>query len=645
VLARTIHRVSHSGKWHAQLLVEEFVEEHDDLVYLRIEQGGAVWAEAGVGPATWDAVETPAAGRAEIRRISVGGEPLLEVVTPFRSGYQDEITGLIRVGVSRHHAAQNRRAGLNAVIVFGVLAALVALLFVLRVSRRFSRPLEALATEFTGILAHTPMAVCIEDVDGWIVRASARFEADFGGGASVEGKRLVDLVDGDEARARLEAEKQQLVAGAESVPAHEGVLRLAGGERRFLTNRFALSEHEGGPTRFVCTIALDVTEQRALQETLVQARRMESIGQFAGGVAHDFNNILTGMAGVTDLIGMIDGAPRELREHCEELAKLNRMAAELTARLLSFGRKQVTVVAVDDLNVILRDVQGFLSRILREDVGVVLEVADDELPVEVDRGQIDQVVMNLVSNARDAMPDGGTIQIRTELVVLDEDRIVGKDVLGPGDYGLLRVRDGGTGIAPEIADRLFDPFETTKGLGEGTGLGLPIVYSIVTRHGGGIEFETAPGDGTEFRVFLPLCEPEQLDEITAPHARPPVVREDLRVLIVEDNDFVRSTVVSALRRLGHEVWEAADGAAGLERFAEEPDRYDVVLLDVVMPKLNGAEVCEQIRIMAPETRVLFMTGYDDDILREFDVDPARTGWVQKPFTVDKLMDRVRSLLS
>ena len=287
-----------------------------------------------------------------------------------------------------------------------------------------------------------------------------------------------------------------------------------------------------------------------------------------------------------------------------------------------------------------------MGRILREDVQ--LDFAPDPagpVPVEVDRGQIDQVLLNLVSNARDAMPTGGRIRVETRTVELEDERVVGREQLPAGAYALLRVCDQGTGIPEEIQDSLFDPFATTKGLGQGTGLGLAIVYGIVTGHAGAITFDTTEGEGTTFSVYLPLSDGEVVEQAEeAPPGRV-AVRAGLALLVVEDNLFVRNSVVAALRRQGHDVWEASDGQEGVDEFAARPDHFDAVLVDVVMPRLNGAQVAEAIREMAPRMPILFMTGYDDDILDGMLEHDPLLSWIQKPFSVEGLAVGLAELLS
>ena len=644
VISDSVNRVSFSGRYHAQLLIESYVEADPDLVYVRIvEHDGAVYAEAGELPEAAPELGAEAEGGARFADLVVGGRPVREVVTPFRSGFLDEEIGVVRIGVSREHGLARLRRNALVFVFLGLFSSLVALYLVVRSSRRLAAPVQALAGEFAGLLEHAPLAVAIEDREGVIRRASASFEELFGGGAPVAGRALRELVDPAYA-ADLDAEDAGLRSGRSPLERAERRHRSGGRDRVLVCTRFPL-ERGGGQPESLCTVALDVTDQRELEQSLLQARRMESIGQFAGGVAHDFNNILTGIAGATDLIDMADGDPRVLRDQAAQLRSLVSMAAGLTSRLLSFGRKQVTVMALHDLNRIVADLQPFLGRIVREDVRIEFEPGDaDAVPVVVDRGQIDQVLLNLVSNARDAMPTGGRVRVQTGIARFEQHSQVGDLRLEAGAYGLLRVSDEGTGIPERIRDSLFDPFATTKGLGEGTGLGLSIVYGIVAGHSGVIGFDTAAGEGTTFSVYLPLSE----RPIPTPDAPTPAqrigARAGLGLLVVEDNLFVRNSVVAALRRMGHDVWEAADGQEGLELFQGSPERFDAVLVDVVMPRLNGAQVAEAIREISTTTPILFMTGYDDDILDGLLEGDPLLAWIQKPFTVEGLADGLAELL-
>lgn len=635
VVASSVNRVAFSGRYHARLLLQEYVERNPAVVYLRIlEDSGDVWAEAGPRPDPG----TPAPDEQRVVDAWVDGEPVREVIVPFRGGPLDEQIGTIRIGVSRAPGAARLRRNLAILLALGVAVGGIALLAVVRASRRLAAPVQSLAEEFAALLANTSLGVAIEDRSGVLVRTSDRLGQLLGVEGSTEGRTFVDLV-GPEVASRFAAHEPAPVSSGGEPLRFEALVPGDDGARTLVFRRFGLGQQRG----YVCTLVSDITEQRSLERALLQSRRMETVGQFAGGVAHDFNNILTGVAGLTDGIEQAKD-PRDVAEQADQLRQLVRMGSELTARLLSFGRKQVTVVQPHDLNDIVRDVQGFLGRIVREDVVIQLDLGAEPLPVEVDRGQVEQVLMNLVANARDAIDGAGRIVVRSGVEHLDAPRAVGSTVLQPGPYARMEVQDDGGGIPASIRESLFDPFATTKDLGKGTGLGLSIVYGIVSRHEGAIEFQTGPA-GTTFIILLPLVGRERLPDPPS-LALPVAPGEQPRcLLLIEDNDFVRKSLAEALGRRGYEVVAECDGPSGLDRYTSDPGRWDVVLLDVVMPGMNGGEVAQAIKEMEPAARILFMTGYDDDILREYlDDDPA-VGFVQKPFTPAQLSARVEQLVA
>jgi|GEM_PF-4026443 len=617
VLSHSVHRVSFSGKYHAQLLVEDFVAANEDLEFVIIE-------ETGVG--TWAAAGEPR------------GDRVLVVTRPFRSGFPEEEIGVIRVGLSREHVDEAFERELLFVIGLAAITVGGGLVLLWGASRRLAAPVEEMGRELGGLLQHSPVAICVQGEGGRIERSSARFDELFGDGESAVGKRLRHLLDPQDNQL-LRQEEQEMLRGTARVVRREGTLEIQGERRRFAFTRFALGDSKPQ----VVTLALDVTEQRRLEDSLIHSGRMESIGQFAGGVAHDFNNLLTGVAGATDLISLADGDRAIVEEQVGHLRELTTMAAELTGRLLSFGRKQITVVAPHDLNQLVRDVERLASRILREDVTFEMALSDDALPLRADRGQIDQIVINLLSNAEDASPAGGLLRLTTERRTLDVARVVGRERLEPGDYAVLAVADSGEGIPEEMRERLFEAFATSKGVGKGTGLGLSIVAGVVIRHGGGIEFDTS-SDGTTFRVWLPLIDASALKAPVEAAPSTAAPRGEMRLLVIEDNAFVRDSVVAALRRSGHEVWEAADGEAGLEAFVAHEGELDAVLVDMIMPKLNGSEVCTAIRERAPTLPVLFMTGYDDEMLQDVMGSDPNISWVQKPFTLQQLSERLAEFL-
>lgn len=380
----------------------------------------------------------------------------------------------------------------------------------------------------------------------------------------------------------------------------------------------------------------------SLQEQLYLAQKLEAVGRLAGGVAHDFNNLLSVIQGNTDLLLMdtADGEPpheelSEIRQACER-------AASLTQQLLAFSRRQVLRPEVVDLNGRMRELERMLGRLIGEDVDLRTELAPEIGQVRVDPGQIEQVVLNLAVNARDAMPRGGRLSLGTRAMTIGEAEAAGFPyAVTPGEYVEISVQDTGTGMTETVLRHVFEPFFTTKA--QGTGLGLSTVYGIVKQSGGYVWVDSAPGEGTRFRVCLPRVEGMPAAPAEAP-APVQVERGAGTVLVVEDEEAVRSVARRILERAGYTVLEAADGAAALEMCGGHPGDVDLVLADVVMPGLGGPELIERLRPLRPGVRVLYMTGYSDDRLASYGVAGDQPDLVGKPFRSGALLEKVRSAL-
>ncbi|HUF35831.1 MAG TPA: ATP-binding protein [Gemmatimonadales bacterium] len=396
-----------------------------------------------------------------------------------------------------------------------------------------------------------------------------------------------------------------------------------------------------GPEYIIVT-ARDITARLRLEAALRQARKMEALGRFAGGVAHDFSNLLTAIQGHASLLLMDLGPVDPRREDMEEIRRASERAAALTRQILAFSRGHAGEPEQVDLNRIVGDLGRVLPRLIGTDVSLVTMLEPALRPVHADPGQLEQVVMNLVMNARDAMPEGGRLTIRTanELVAEDDAR-VGPE-LPPGWYVVLTVSDTGSGIAPEIRESIFDPFFTTRAPGRSTGLGLSTVYGIVKQAAGHIEVESEPGRGAVFRIYLP--------EVVAPaagrswpRAPEPGPRGDETILLVEDQEPVRAFARKALERQGYTVLEARHGRDALLRVAEHRAAIHLVITDLVMPEMGGGELGRRLGAERPGLPVLYMWGYADG-------EAARRGlgagspYLEKPFTSDVLARKVREVL-
>jgi PAS domain S-box-containing protein len=379
-----------------------------------------------------------------------------------------------------------------------------------------------------------------------------------------------------------------------------------------------------------------------LEIQLLQAQKMEAVGQLAGGVAHDFNNILTTIIGYSDLMRMRMDENDPLRIYVEQILASAQKAAQLTHSLLAFSRKQVIELKPHNVNDIIHAVQKILARLLTEDIELKTDLADADLMVLVDETQIDQVLMNLATNARDSMPDGGRLYIETRQFLMD-DGFVKRNAFGKeGSYALISVSDTGIGIVKGMVDKIFEPFFTTKEVGKGTGLGLAIVYGIIKQHNGHINVYSEPGKGTTFNIYIPL--------VRIKSERPAaVVKEDIKggnetILLAEDNAEVRMLTKIVLESKGYTVIEAIDGEAAIKIFEENKDGIGMVILDVVMPKKNGKEVNEAIQKIKPGIHVLFISGYTADIVFDKGVKDIGINYISKPLLPDELLKKVRAVI-
>lgn len=385
----------------------------------------------------------------------------------------------------------------------------------------------------------------------------------------------------------------------------------------------------------------DMTESRRTEDQLRQSQKMEALGQLAGGVAHDFNNMLQVIIGYATLLRM--DATASQSAHVTEILAASERAAELTSGLLSYSRKQVFKIEQTDLGKLVAGVEKFLRRILGEDVSLVLEPSPVPLAASIDRAHMQQVFVNLATNARDAMPSGGRLTICMDRIEMDEEFVSAHGFGTVAPYAIITVSDSGCGIPKECLQKIFEPFFTTKAVGQGTGLGLSIVYGIISQHNGFINCYSEPGTGTTFRIYLPLCTKEEqkhevAEEEVAEHGK------GLVILIAEDDQNVRKITRSILELHGYAVLEAANGREALEVFRQRQDKIALVLLDAIMPEMNGAEALAAIREINPGTKALFMSGYAREIISGKMLVPDDAAFINKPVQPARLIDAIRTAI-
>jgi signal transduction histidine kinase/CheY-like chemotaxis protein len=386
------------------------------------------------------------------------------------------------------------------------------------------------------------------------------------------------------------------------------------------------------------------TRQLRIKEAeLLQSQKMEAIGRLAGGVAHDFNNMLTAILGFSDISLQDDSLDERTRVHLEEIRKAGKRAKALTAQLLAFSRRQVLQPEVLDLNALLVDMRGMLQRLVGQNIRLEAELDPQIGCVRADPIQMQQVVMNLVLNARDAMPGGGEMILRTAQVLVQAPLSWRDETVPPGSYSTLSAVDTGPGLPPEALEHLFEPFFTTKPRGQGTGLGLSTVYGIVKQSNGFVLVESAPGRGTTFTIYLPTAS-------GAPKPPPPEGTEERpaigpgTALLAEDEPVVRRLAGELLRRQGFRVVEAADGEEALKAFEPSPHDFSIVVTDVMMPVLGGRELAERLRRVRPSLPILFMSGYTDDTAVRNGVMDQQVFFLQKPFSPARFMAKVRETM-
>ena len=385
-------------------------------------------------------------------------------------------------------------------------------------------------------------------------------------------------------------------------------------------------------------------EAKKRDDQFRQAQKMEAIGRLAGGVAHDFNNLLTAIKGYGELLAEAIEEGDQRRDDVDEIVKAADRASELTRQLLTFSRRQVVATRVLALNNVVAGTQQLLRRLIGEDVALT-SALPEVWPVHGDVGQIEQVLVNLAVNARDAMPEGGSLRIELSNVVFGDESGTHHATLTPGRYVQLSVADTGCGMDQETAARIFEPFFTTKEVGRGTGLGLAMAYGVVEQAGGAIDVDTAVGRGTIFRLYFPKASdttPASESDAPPPVSTPLCGSET--ILLVEDDHHVNALVNRALTRAGYRVIAATDGEHALEVMSTCSDRIHLLLTDVVMPGMNGRQLSERVVSERPDTRVLFMSGYSDDAVLRHGIERANGHFIQKPFSMDDLAQKIRETL-
>lgn len=505
------------------------------------------------------------------------------------------------------------------------------------------------------IAENTSDLICLIDIDRNYTYVSPSYREVLGyNPESILGDSCFAVVHPDD-RELAEDEASQAIADKKLHRLEVRLKHKDGNWKAFETLGNWIYDSEGRPQHGIL-VSRDITERKHAEETLRESeeklrlseeqlrmsQKLEAVGQLAGGVAHDFNNLLTVITGYSDLVLARLDESDDNRTKIEEVKRAALRASSLTRQLLAFSRKQVLQPKLFNLNDLVADMSKMLQRLIGENIEMTT-CCGPEAPINADPGQIEQVLMNLVVNARDAMPNGGRVRVETSRVEIDEGYAMTHLNVQPGSYVMLAVSDTGSGMDAETRKHIFEPFFTTKELGKGTGLGLSTVYGIVKQSGGNIWVYSEPDHGTVFKVYLPAVAQTNTEADAAPKATS-IPRGTETILIVEDESQIRQLASECFTHCGYNVLSTSDGLEALQLIERLREPIDLILSDVVMPKVSGRELAERVSILWPSTKVLFMSGYTNDAIVNHGILDGATWFIQKPFALDVLARLVRTVL-
>jgi two-component system cell cycle sensor histidine kinase/response regulator CckA len=495
------------------------------------------------------------------------------------------------------------------------------------------KPAQAASTASPDLLFDAPVGIATAERDGRLVEANHAFAEFFGLREIAPNRALGDLIDAADRQSVAER-----LAGDNSTSPVE--LRPTGQPDR-MAELFVKPLADGR----VILYLVDVSEQKQLEVKFAQSQKMQAVGQLAGGVAHDFNNLLTVIMGNSEFLLMRHPAGDPSFKEINEIHQNALRAATLVGQLLAFSRKQTLQPRVLGLRDVIGELAHMLRRLLREGVELKLEHGAELWPIHADEAQISNAIINLVVNARDAMPKGGTVTIRTANETVNEAAVLGTASMAPGDYVRVDVADTGIGIPKEYLGKIFDPFFTTKPTGQGTGLGLATVYGIVKQTGGFVTVDSDVGHGTTFSIFLPRCKGTLEPQGEAERAAPRDITGQDTILLVEDEEAVRSFAARALKLRGYQVLEASGGEEALEIVKQRSGEIHLLITDVVMPNMDGPTLVRAVKRLVPDMAVIFMSGYAEEAFRRNDEKAEDLHFLPKPFGLKQLAAKVKDVLS
>ena len=656
-ISESITRVSFAGKFHTRKLVGELAAGVKELSYISVETvKNRVFAHSDPKLNDTELLEL---AQSENRRCLNEKTPFVtekmvydrivnEVIIPYSGGIDDEVMGTVRIGIDFTDLRKVQAENFSKLLFLIAALTFLSIWIAYRLSRHFGRSMRTLTSQLQAILDHAPMGLVISRSDGSIVLSSRETESFFPGAGSAEKIEELHGSLGDEhCRARID-ELEKLAFAGELLVEKDMVCDEAGNQKMWQVSKFPIEKNEMGDNTLICSFFRDATgkfvaeqEREKLREQLLHSQKMDAIGQLAGGVAHDFNNLLSGIMGAAEMLKDLEpGSPKHAK-FVDMILGATAKAADLTRKLLTFARKrEAERKPVDMLRVVSESFEIF-KRTLDRKIVLVLKNLSRQSVVSGDETLLQNMVMNLGINASHAMPDGGTLSLILKNVLIDAENCrVGEFDLVPGSYLELELTDTGIGMTPEIQKRIFEPFFTTKERGEGTGLGLAMIYGSIRAHCGSITVESEPGKGTTFRILLPVAHDAVIKDASVEE----VVSGSGRILIVDDEEILRTLGRAMLESLGYEVLLAANGRDALESFRKMPEEIDLIILDMIMPVMGGKEALAEFKKIKPDCRVLVASGFaKESDLHEMEA-LGISGSIRKPFRLAELSRAVAMAL-
>jgi PAS domain S-box-containing protein len=498
------------------------------------------------------------------------------------------------------------------------------------IKERESRLVES-ERQLRNLFERVEHAIFRLDADGDIIRTNRKFDELCGG------KDKFFLLFSKEREGRL----LKRAASGELKNVEERILDKDGNELRVIMSVYPELDEKSNVTAYDGYF-VDITGEKKLEESLVQAQKMESIGKLAGGIAHDFNNILAGILGYASLMKSLTPETDKNYRYIDIVEKSAERAANFTQQLVDFARKGKYIVVKLSVNDIVRELPGFLRGTFDRNISLIVDIEENLPSVEGDSNQLYQAIMNLCINARDTMPGGGELSIKTDSYRLDDEKVVDFFRIPPGVYVRISIADTGDGMTPEVKKRIFEPFYTTKDVGKGTGLGLAVVYGIVKNHGGYIEVLSEPGLGTTVSISLP--EAQGTTEEQKEREIGEWKTQKGTILLIDDEEVIRDLVKDILEACNYNVLSAVHGNEGIKIFDENKDRIDLVILDMVMPEKNGRQTFQELKAMSADVKILLCSGYEQEMYFQELFEAGASGLLRKPFQHSELIEKVRKTL-